>query len=192
MPPTPLRSPSPLLLAAFSIAALLASGVMISCRNPVTDVGRECLLVKRGPPPAGSDGGYTLQNIHESELPAGWDFISFGSTECEDFVCIRDRDMPRRATVENPDPLAVGYCSRPCALSTSAGCTVYPGTRTPEKTDMSSVTCRAMLLDDTTVTTFCEVEPQRCRELFGTNRSPYFCARGGTSDGGTRADGGTP
>jgi hypothetical protein len=156
---------------------------MMSCQTPTTDVGRSCLLVKRGPPAAGSDGGYTLQNITEGELPAGWDFISFGSAECDDFVCIRDKNEPRTS----PSAFAKGYCSRPCAPSNPAGCAVAR-----EYAGVGDMTCRALLLDDTTVTSFCEAEPDRCRELFGTNRSPYFCARGGTSDGGTRPDGGTP
>lgn len=191
MSPTQNRPSSPLPFAAACLAALLAAGAMISCQKPATDVGRSCTLVKRVTLP---DGGFGRTPIHESELREGWDFISFGATGCEDFVCIRDKGMPR-SDAGNLDPVAVGYCSRPCALSNPGGCAVSPGIEPPVNTDVSKMTCRAMLLDDTTVTAFCEVEPDRCRELFGTNRSPYFCARpldGATSDGGTRTDGGTP
>jgi hypothetical protein len=162
---------------------------MISCQAPATDVGKPCFLVKRGPPPPGSDGGYTTVRIKEGELPVGWDFISFGSAGCEDFVCIRDKNVARSG---NPETEVQGYCSRPCAPSNPSGCAVSLEFQL-QPIGTEDMTCRAMLLDDTTVTQFCEADPEGCRRLFGTNRSPYFCARGGgTSDGGTRTDGGTP
>jgi hypothetical protein len=95
---------------------------MMACKAD-TDLGKPgCHLLKALP-----DGGAT--NVIVAELSAGKDFLSFGSVECEDLICVLDQngvaDVLAQATA-NPavlgDP-AVGYCSHACAQGNTTGCT---------------------------------------------------------------------
>src|SRR5712692_7154188 len=93
----------------------LASLALGGCRA-ATDLGRECALVRANP-----DGGTALK-ILESDLPdggTGKDYISFGATECEDLVCVRDSNVQKTGI---PGALASGYCSRACVPNSSVGC----------------------------------------------------------------------
>ena len=99
-----------------SLVATLLLGVPLffnACRV-ATDLGLPCQLVKKNP-----DGGTTSVPILESDLPGGnKDFISFGATECEDLVCVRDAKVPRTGV---PGAAALGYCSRACVPNASGG-----------------------------------------------------------------------
>lgn len=168
-------------LRPVAVACLLlaATGLVASCKVPASDVGKRCVLVKRAP----ADAGVNSVPVKESEVTQGKDFISFGSTECDDYVCVRDKDMPMGT---NPEADAVGYCSKPCAPANQLGCAVAKENQTALFT---GATCRPLLLDEETIGTICNVDPATCQQYFGNNRSPYFCARdtstGGSSDGGT-------
>ncbi len=133
-----------------------------------TDLGRECTMVKANP-----DGGTASLPILESELPAisSRDYISFGATECEDLVCVRDSNVPRTGT---PGAQAKGYCSRPCVPNASTGCPA--ANSADDKNPSLRLTCRALLLDEQTLADICATDPGRCLQIAGT-RSPYFCAR---------------
>src|SRR5215471_13880247 len=95
---------------------------MMACKAD-TDLGKPgCHLLKAGP-----DGGPV--NVIVGELSAGKDFLSFGSVECEDLVCVLDYEAVSRLLAQatsNPavlgDP-ATGYCSHPCAQGSTSGCT---------------------------------------------------------------------
>jgi len=174
---------------AVGCLVLAAAGLMASCKVPASDVGKPCILVKRAP----ADAGVTSVPVKESEVVEGRDFISFGSTECDDYVCVRDKDTPKSTT---PQVDAVGYCSKPCAPTNPLGCAIAP----ENQGVILRGTCRAMLLDEETLNTLCTADPNKCQQYFGSNRSPYFCARdtstalpdGGADGGGTSSDGGTP
>ena len=157
---------------------ILGAGSLVGCKPPPSDVGTgPCFLVKKNP-----DGGTTPTRVTMGEVTAGKDFISFGSTECDDYVCVRDKDMPRAG---DPSTYATGYCSHPCVPANSTGCAA---SREAAQFDPRSLTCRPMLLDPDTIAALCKVDPAKCEEVFGPNRSPYFCARAGVPG----ADGGTP
>jgi hypothetical protein len=161
---------------------LLVSAVLLSllaCQAH-TDLGKpDCHLLKKGP-----DGGPV--NVTIAELSAGKDFLSFGSVECEDLVCVLDVNgvsQALAAATANPAVLnqpALGYCSRACAQGSSSTCT-------PQYNDLQDdpalvMTCRQLVLDATTIAEICK-DPAKCLAYFDNNRSPFFCARGG--DGGT-------
>jgi hypothetical protein len=137
------------------------------CRS-ATDLGRDCTLVKANP-----DGGTASLPIFESELPDGGtkDFISFGATECEDLVCVRDANVPKSGVA---GARAAGYCSRPCVPNASTGCPA--ANPDDDKNPSRKLTCRALLLDEQTLADICTTDPGRCQQIAGT-RSPYFCAR---------------
>lgn len=150
----------------FVVAAL---GVFAIACKPATDLNQPCKLVKRNP-----DGGRPLE-IVEREVRnvqgADKDFISFGSVECEDFVCVRDAIYGSDAGAEEA---ATGYCSRQCAQGTA--CPSYS-----EDLDKgpTALRCRALLLSPEVLD-----ELSRKDGGFPGIRDPFFCARGGSLDGG--------
>jgi hypothetical protein len=162
-------APTRLVLASL---VLLGLPVLLGACRAATDLGHQCTMVKGSP-----DGGAV--SIKESELPDGVlrDFISFGTAQCEDFVCVRDANF-RKTGVAGAD--ATGYCSRPCVPKGSFGC---PAENSDDDKDPNKrLSCRALLLDEETLGSICTTDPGRCQQIAGT-RSPYFCAR--TLDAGT-------
>jgi hypothetical protein len=153
-----------------SLVATLFLGVPLffnACRV-ATDLGLPCQLVKKNP-----DGGTTSVPILESDLPGGnKDFISFGATECEDLVCVRDANVPRTGV---PGAAAMGYCSRACVPNVSGACPA--ANKSDDSNPDKRLTCRALLLDEATLGAICTNDPSTCQKL-GDTRSPYFCARG--------------
>jgi hypothetical protein len=155
--------------AAFTLLLVAFAGC-----PPATDLGKECTLVRRNP----NDGGPPSIPITEAEIKGGRDFISFGSTACEDSVCVRDSSYVRPANIKDTDP-ALGYCSTSCTAQGSVtGCT--PAVETDR------LSCRALILDEETLAAICQADPTICKRYFGDTTSPLFCARGGSADGGTQ------
>jgi len=152
---------------------LLAALVLPSACRVNTDLGRSCQLVKKNP-----DGGTSSVPIVEADLPsANKDFISFGATECEELVCVRDAYVPRTGVATAP---ATGYCSRSCVANSSTAC---PAANPEDNNDPTrKLSCRALLLDEQTLGVICSNDPATCQQL-GDTRSPYFCARS-NPDGG--------
>jgi hypothetical protein len=146
-------------------ATVLAVVVACSCRS--TDLNRPCTLLRGNP-----DGGAALVLL-ESEVRAAQgrnkDFITLGTQECDDVVCVRDSDL---ITDAGPGDPAQGYCSRSCLRG--AVCPSYDGALDQGP---SRLNCRPLLLDQ-----------QSLRGLdagdLGSVRDPYFCARGTTPDAG--------
>lgn len=156
--------------------------LVVGCRAP-SQLGEECAMVKRG-----ADGGRLFITNSEVKAAAGKDFISFGSTDCDDLICVRDADYaPPDGGVLNPNETAKGYCSKSCIVgnscpSASAEMDANPRTR---------LNCRPLLLDAETLRALCngsEEDRAKCRSYFGSTTAPDFCARGGAGSG---ADGGT-
>jgi hypothetical protein len=165
---------------AFLIVVVGAVALSMMACKADTDLGKEgCHLLKALP-----DGGAT--NVIVAELSAGKDFLSFGSVECEDLICVLDQngvgELLAQATA-NPDVLgdpATGYCSHACAQGSTTGCT-------PQYQDLQNqpgliMSCRALVLDNDTIAEICK-DPVKCQQYFNNSRSAFFCARGG--DGGT-------
>ena len=87
-------------LALFAFAGCSAS----------SDIGAECALVKRD-----VDGGRLFVTNREVGTGAAKDFVSIGSTECDDLICVRDSDWaPPDGGGMDPNETARGYCSRNC------------------------------------------------------------------------------
>lgn len=163
----------PALLFAASLV-VLATGVT-GCK--VTgDIGAPCRLVKAVPLP---DGGTGTADMLESEIPQDRDVISFGSTACEDFVCIRHSGT---APSGEPNAVAWGKCSqRGCSPTDPQAC---EGISPQADLSDGAFTCRALLLDEETLAAICTTDPAMCDQLFGGQTSPYFCAQG-AADAGT-------
>lgn len=159
-------------MLARSLVVSFALVILVGCKTP-TDLGMECPMVKRNP-----DGGRPIR-IKESELKAAAqkDFISFGSTSCENLTCVRDADYARDGGVVDLDAGAFGYCSDKCLEGST--CTSFdPNDDNDAKRRLN---CRALLLDSETLKALCAAGA--C--LPGNIQSPFFCARGGvTPDSG--------
>ncbi len=145
------------------VIALLAMG---ACEQ--TDLNIPCKLV-RGLP----DGGRAdlLKSDPIVKNSANKDFISFGSTECEDKVCVRDSAFQEA----DDGGVAEGYCSRACVANSSIGCASYSGQLDNDaKTKLS---CRPLILDENTLAAIKAKDPVSYQRIFGVTTSPYFCAR---------------
>lgn len=150
------------------VAAALGALAM-GCK-PATDLNEPCILVKRNP-----DGGRPL-NITEGEvrnaqgsMSSTKDFISVGSVQCEDLICVRDSNFQTDAGLGDP---ASGYCSRACAQNSAC-----PSKDEALDKGPNALRCRALLLSAETLAAI-----GGDAGLPGI-RDTYFCARG-SADGG--------
>lgn len=158
------------------IAFALALGVASTGCTVATDIGQPCFMVKKDP-----TGEQPSVRLQESEVGTGRDFISFGATECEDFACVRDASyQPAPGTPPTAD--AQGYCSRRCIPQSGTN----PSLNNPcpssnpsdDEDELLRFNCRSMILDAETLNLICAEDEARCRQIFGDNRTPFFCARG--------------
>jgi hypothetical protein len=135
-----------------------------------TDLNTECTLVKKDP--SDTTGKRSLPiTAGEIRGAAGRDVISFGATDCEDLVCVREANAPLPTADAEP---VKGRCSRPCA-GPEASCPSQD-----EALDLDPATamnCRSLLLDEQVLATLRQSDPAGFRQYFGDNASPYFCAR---------------
>lgn len=156
-----------------AVALCLWAMALAGCKVE-SDLGQRCFLTKR----AAADGGATSAvSILESEIVAnsGRDYVSLGSVDCEEVVCIRDAQfVPSAGRLE-----AEGYCSKPCQPQLAAPC----GENT--QSAVGALECRAALLDDQTLARICKDDPTICKDTFRGFRSPYYCLRrASTADAG--------
>jgi hypothetical protein len=170
-------------LALLATTALLFIGCKVD-----SDIGVPCVLVKKNP-----DGGTTPANVEERDLSPGQDFISFGSVECDRFICVRDRAYVGTGDAGTGDAgtgdagtgdagtgdagtrAVYGYCSRPCVETQATACEVT----NPAVTDPSlkgRMGCRPLLLDQEVLDQLKEREPALYEQTFGENASSHFCA----------------
>jgi hypothetical protein len=150
------------------VLALIAAALVVAGCKPATDLNTPCRLVKRNP-----DGGSPLPIAEKdviAKVGADKDFISFGTVECEDLVCVRDTGFKSDA---GPDDPAFGYCSRSCVQGNT--CPSYDSSLDDSA---DRLRCRALLLDAETLT---QLANQGLNP--GNVRDPYFCARGGADAG---------
>lgn len=137
------------------------------------DVGRPCFMVK-------SDGDGGTVPITEGEIDLNRDVVSFGGPECDQFICVRNRFA---SATGDPSAQAMGTCSDSCVPGSSEACEgLFP------EADLSAgpYACRALLLDEESLNTICDADPDLCDRIFGPNRTPYFCAQGeNRPDGGS-------
>lgn len=153
------------------VAAATAMAVAFTgCAN-TTELGNECTMVRRDPSDTDESDGIRSIPLKESEIAANKDFISFGATDCEDLICVRDASDPKGAD-ENAN--AVGFCTMPCLHTNPDSC--LTGNADIDEGDNPFV-CRQLLLDDDTLATLRADNPELYRRYFGTAESTYFCAR---------------
>ncbi len=150
-------------------AALLSSGCEVA-----SELGKPCGLVK-APTAEQREAGILRAPVYESEVAANQDFISFGATDCEDLICVRDAESPRTVDPDNPDPQALGYCSKPCVQGSGASACEVTDTGVPEAL-RGRMTCRSLLLDQASLERLRAEDPDAYRNTFGDNNSPFFCA----------------
>ncbi len=161
-------------------AAMLLGGCEVS-----SEIGKECTLVRKASAEEEQTFGRKFMPILEKEVAPRQDFISFGSIECEDLVCVRDAAFPRATNDDgtvNGNAEAKGYCSKECVEGSNA-CEVkdtsgvLPGL--PER-----MSCRALLLDQVTLEALRSSDEAFYRRTFGENNSPFFCAGAPTTAAG--------
>ena len=155
-------------LLYISFAVITLAG----CKVP-SDLGQQCTMVGRS-----ADGGRVDIRNNQIKVGANKDFISFGSVECENLVCVRDSDFPVPDGGFDPLGSAKGYCSNRCTLAGDP-CPSYRG---EDDTDAKlRLICRPLLLDEDTLRLICngnEQDKANCKIYFGNTTSPNFCARG--------------
>lgn len=152
------------------LAILLSAAFLLGGCEVVTELGKPCFLVRKATDAELAAGSARAVPLKEKELTKGQDFISFGAADCEDFVCVRDADTPGDS---NPEAVALGYCSRPCAEGGNS-CQV---TNSEAVSGLSErMTCRALLMDDAALARLKASDPETYRKTFGTQTSSTFCA----------------
>ena len=157
-------------LALLVGAALLCGG----CEVP-SDVGKPCVLVKRSTTEAGKS-----QPVVEADIQLDQDFISFGSLDCEDLICVRNAGSTLQTSGEGTERRVLGYCSKPCVSGTlQDACAVNH----PEATEVArtGMACRALLLDQQALDDLRAKDPAGYRATFGDNASPFYCASSTTT-----------
>jgi hypothetical protein len=164
-------------LALLVGAALVCGGCKVS-----SDIGKPCVLVRKATDAEqeAEPNGEPFRYIMESQLSAGQDFISFGSVECEDLVCVRDADFDPKlaATADKAKTPATGYCSTPCVqgADTTLGNSCAVTTTEAQAEVKERMTCRPMLLDQQALDALRSADRTTYRSYFGDNTSPAFCA----------------
>lgn len=151
-------------LALFLSAALLATGCEVT-----TELGKPCVLVKRDPASNSTTGVQSIP-VLEREIAPNQDFISFGSTDCEDLICVRDAEAPRNT---DPNAAALGYCSQEC-VPNETKCEVTD--TSVEEALRTRMACRSLILDEDSLEKLKQEDPATYRATFGETNSPYFCA----------------
>jgi hypothetical protein len=151
-------------------ALLLSAAVLLGGCEVTTELGKPCFLVRKATEEELKAGSTRAVRLKESALTPGQDFISFGSAECEDLICVRDAAFQGST---NPDEDAQGYCSRDCVAGGSS-CTVTD-TEVPAEL-RERMTCRALLMDNEALARLKASDPATYRATFGENDSAYFCA----------------
>jgi hypothetical protein len=148
--------------------ALLFGAVLLcgGCTVP-SDVGKPCVLVKKN---ASGDGAVPATT---NEVKYDQDFISFGSVECEDLVCVRSANTRIETSGTGESVTVLGYCSKPCNLNTADCNSTHPDTTQEIKAGMG---CRALLLDQQTLSALKLADPAAYEAIFGKNESPNYCA----------------
>jgi hypothetical protein len=153
----------------FGICCFSLLSALVACVP--TDLNVPCVLVKGSP-----DGGPAVNILKDDPVirnSANKDFISFGSTECEDQVCVRDAAYNQDGMFT--DGFAHGYCSRACVAGSSVGCPSQDGSL--DSKPETKLSCRPLLLDEATLNAIKMADPARYQQTFGMTTSPYFCAR---------------
>ncbi|WIG96215.1 adventurous gliding motility lipoprotein CglC [Myxococcus sp. SDU36] len=153
-------------------AALLSGGCEVA-----SEIGKPCTLVRKATPEELAAGSDPAVAILEKEIASQQDFISFGSVNCEDLICVRDQDYPRALNEDgsvNGDAEARGYCSKPCVEGGSSCDVTDTDNVNPDLPGRMS--CRPMLLDQDTLDALRSADEAFYRRTFGENNSPFFCA----------------
>jgi hypothetical protein len=167
-------------LALLVGAALLSGGCEVA-----SDIGKSCVLVRKATQAEidAEPNREHFREILEGELQAGQDFISFGTVECEDLVCVRDAAFqptfdPELTEEQRKQVAAKGYCSvacvppdetellNPCAVN-------HPQAEEQVKETMS---CRPLLLDQKALDDLRASNEELYENTFGDTASPNFCA----------------
>ncbi len=118
-----------------------------------TDLNTPCKLVRGNP-----DGGRPIAILKTDDViknSAQEDFISFGSAECDDQVCVRDSAFTEDAGDSSPE--AHGYCSTYCTEGSNSSCQSATGALDSNPT--TKLSCRALLLDSATLAAIKMSEP---------------------------------
>jgi len=149
-------------LALLVGAALLCGG----CEVP-SEVGKPCLLVKKS---TSADRKFDL--VVPSDVRFDQDFVSFGSQDCEDLICVRNANSEVKVA---EDGSVLGYCSRACA---EGGADTICAVNHPDAdaTVKATMGCRSLLLDQQALNDLRRENPAEYRSTFGENNSPFFCA----------------
>ncbi len=167
------------------LVAILTVATDLGCAR-VNDLGIYCILVRRDPADTDPTDGISSVAVTQGELPnvsgstsSQRDYISFGSTECEDLVCVRDStfaEANEEGLSSGTNFPAYGVCSTACSPSNQETCKAAD--RALDENPATHLSCRRLVLDEETLARIREADPARYEQLFGTNTSPYFCARG--------------
>lgn len=160
---------APMKRVLFAAVIAVSSLAIGSCGAP-TDLNKPCVMVKKDPNDPSKSLPITQGDIQSNP---NRDVISFGSTECEDLVCVHEAGAPLNGA---PTDALTGFCSRACAQGASAN-TCASAEENLDKDPVTAFSCRSLLLDEATLGALKQNDPATYKQYFGDTTSPYFCAR---------------
>ncbi|WP_426757384.1 adventurous gliding motility lipoprotein CglC [Myxococcus sp. Y35] len=158
-------------------ALMMSAALLLGGCEVASEIGKPCRLVRKATPEELAAGSDKAVDILEREIADRQDFISFGSVNCEDLICVRDQDYPRARKEDgsvDEDAPAMGYCSKPCVEGASSCDVTDTDDVNPDLPGRMS--CRSLLLDQDTLEALRSADEDFYRRTFGENNSPFFCA----------------
>jgi hypothetical protein len=160
------------------LVILLSAALVFTGCSVTNDLGRTCTLKRKATDAeiAADPNGPRSRDILMSELAPDQDYISFGVTDCDDLICIRDAEAQLEP---GPKGEALGYCSRACPEGKGPEVCEVTDTGAIDKLE-ERIACRSLLLDTKTLERLRLENPDEYRRTFGETLSPFFCA--GTID----------
>lgn len=160
----------------FAVAWVLFASLGVGLTGCVkSDLGTECVLVRKGD----VDGGDAVAFLTNADVKKGQVYISYGATECEDLVCVRDENFPEDTA--NPGLPAKGYCSKLCVPQDGPTLNSNCPAANPDDNREDSpnrLSCRELTLDPETLAAYREADPEGAAKHFPPDTTPYYCARG--------------
>ncbi len=146
-------------MTRISAALALVLVVLAACAAK-TDIGQTCDMTKPN-----ANGG--VSPVPDSAVSNNTlDYVSLGSTVCDDMICLRSRGDGNPASVNGN---ARGSCTAAC-LSDKDCSPDYQG-------NSGTYTCAALFMDQNFLAAYKAADPDGYNQLFGSNASAKYCVR---------------
>lgn len=140
---------------------LLPVLALFACQGE-RDLGQTCKMTRSSATEGEPPEQIPVDRVANPDL----DYVSLGSAECEDLVCVRT------AGSQNPEPegdKARGYCTAPCIENTDC--------QPDFEGRQGALQCARMLLDQKYLDELKATSPETYERVFGSGASSKYCVK---------------